>query len=169
MISKKKSRICTTGHSTFDYYSQFNNELSFWKSIETRYNFVHFTRIYEFAVTVWTIFLVTIKNLVKMLRLQFIVQFVNINGRRCSLMFVCIYCFCRPLKFICTVVVINTFLYSVLVPLWISIKIQCLSGLWSRPCPFCGSLHKGHFLKELLGKTIWHQKFVQFCPTFSSC
>ena len=111
-------------HSTFDYYSQFNNELSFWKSIETRYNFVHFTRIYEFAVTVWTIFLVTIKNLVKMLRLQFIVQFVNINGIRCSLMFVCIYCFCRPLKFICTVVVINTFLYSVIVPFWISVKIS---------------------------------------------
>ena len=22
---------------------------------------------------------------------------------------------------------------------------------------------------SLLGKVIWHQKFVQFCPTFSSC
>ena len=28
---------------------------------------------------------------------------------------------------------------------------------------------KGHFLKELLGEAVWHQKFVQFCPTFSSC
>ena len=28
---------------------------------------------------------------------------------------------------------------------------------------------KGHFFLVLFGKGIWHQKFVQFCPTFSSC
>ena len=44
-----------------------------------------------------------------------------------------------------------------------------LNFLWKTH--FKKSFHpkKGHFFKELLGKTIWHQKFVQFCPTFSSC